>query len=194
MDRNAVSVAPRAQVGNSKRSIDGCCQASEVISVSRDPRIRGYVSPPATSNVFRLEPSLDLNPLGTEKRDHSGNYRDAICSLCCRTVAVALQVSLDALNSPARENSEIANARQIAMYLSATMFNLCASEVGRAFKRDRTTVSYALEKIEERREDAEFDFILVQLEDLLCDARHAISLCYDYFDGSNDCHLERAPS
>ena len=71
------------------------------------------------------------------------------------------------------------------------MFNLCATEVGRGFNRDRTTVAYALERIEEQREDPEFDFVLVQLEDLLSDARHAISLCYDYFDGGNDRLLER---
>ncbi|EFL88940.1 DnaA related protein [Ahrensia sp. R2A130] len=139
----------------------------------------------ADPNIFRLEPSLDLEHLGTRQRDHSGNYRNAVCSLCSRTVAIALQVSLDALNSPDRENGETSKARQIAMYLSATMFNLCATEVGRAFKRDRTTVAYALERIEEQREDPEFDFILVQLEDLLSDARHAISLCYDYFDGGS---------
>ena len=31
----------------------------------------------------------------------------------------------------------------------------------------------------------------VQLEDLLCDARLASSLCYDYFDGGNDRLLEQ---
>ena len=194
MTISTMSGTLRARMGTSTTGVEFRRGPSEVVPLPCRARAPACKEVQTTRSVFRLEPSLDLDPLGTRHRDYSSNYRDAICSLCCRTVAVALQVSLDALNSPDRENGEISMARQIAMYLSATMFNLCATEVGRAFKRDRTTVSYALEKIEEQREDPEFDFILVQLEDLLTDARHAISLCYDYFDGGNDRFLEGARS
>lgn len=101
------------------------------------------------------------------------NYRDSVCELCERTVSIALNVSLSALRSKTRSTADVAFARQIAMYLANTMFNLPATEVGLHFKRDRTTVAHACALIEDRRDDLSFEVMLEQLEALLAAAIEA---------------------
>ena len=50
------------------------------------------------------------------------------------------------------KQAETAAARQIAMYLVKKLTSLNASEIGgKIFNRDRTTVSYALQKVEQQR-------------------------------------------
>lgn len=60
-----------------------------------------------------------------------------------------------------------ARARQIAMYLSHVVFGLSLSEIGKAFGRDRTTVSYACALIEDMRDDRDFDAEICALEQAL---------------------------
>nr|WP_314261402.1 helix-turn-helix domain-containing protein [uncultured Devosia sp.] len=59
---------------------------------------------------------------------------------------------------------ETARARQIAMYLSHVVLRRNLREVGLAFGRDRTTVSYACKLIEDLREDPGFDRELSRME------------------------------
>ncbi len=63
-----------------------------------------------------------------------------------------------------RCKAHIAEARQLAMYLLHVTSGRSMSEVGRFFGRDRTTVSHACAKIEDRRDDMEFDEFVAQLE------------------------------
>ncbi|MFZ2029331.1 MAG: helix-turn-helix domain-containing protein [Vitreimonas sp.] len=55
-------------------------------------------------------------------------------------------------------------ARQVAMYLCYTGFALSLARVAVAFERDRSTVSYACHRIEDRRDDAAFDQWIESLE------------------------------
>lgn len=57
-----------------------------------------------------------------------------------------------------------ARARQIAMYLSHVVCGVSLSQIGKAFGRDRTTVSYACALIEDMRDDRRFDEELCALE------------------------------
>jgi chromosomal replication initiation ATPase DnaA len=59
---------------------------------------------------------------------------------------------------------EAALARQIAMYLAHTVFSWSMSRVGAAFDRDRTTASHACHRVEDLRDDAQFDSLLLKLE------------------------------
>lgn len=97
-------------------------------------------------------------------------FRDAVCDLCEKTVSLALDIPLSALQAKTRQSPDVALARQIAMYLSHTMFGIAFSEVGLHFRRDRTTVSHACALIEDKRDDLSFDVTLCQLEALLVDA------------------------
>lgn len=58
----------------------------------------------------------------------------------------------------------IARARQLAMYLSHVMLGRTLAEVGHAFGRDRTTVSYACAVVEDLRDDPHFDAEVTSLE------------------------------
>jgi len=55
-------------------------------------------------------------------------------------------------------------ARQVAMYLCYTAFELSLARVAVAFERDRSTVSYACHRIEDRRDEPVFDQWIESLE------------------------------
>ena len=131
-------------------------------------------------NIFRLRPSVDLQHQTFEKKQDATPYREAVCTLCEKTVALALDIPLASLQARTRCNADIALARQIAMYLCHTTFSLLLTEVGLHFGRDRTTVSYACALIEDKRDKPDFDLLLTQLESLLIDARHAMSICVEH--------------
>lgn len=114
-------------------------------------------------------------------------YRDAVCSLCEKTVSLALAVPLSSVQARTRSTADVALARQIAMYLCNTTFSLIHTEVGLYFKRDRTTVAHACRLIEDKRDDIGFDVIICQLEALLLNAREAAQVsAYFERDGFND--------
>ncbi|QQR37980.1 helix-turn-helix domain-containing protein [Devosia rhizoryzae] len=66
-----------------------------------------------------------------------------------------------------RCRASAAKARQVAMYLSHVVLGQSLAEVGRAFHRDRTTVSYACGVIEDLRDDRAFDNELDRFEAML---------------------------
>ncbi len=52
---------------------------------------------------------------------------------------------------------DVAEARQVAMYLAHVCCRMTLTEVGLMFGRDRTTVAHACLKVEYRRDDPSFD-------------------------------------
>jgi chromosomal replication initiation ATPase DnaA len=82
-------------------------------------------------------------------------------------VAYAFDVPQDELNKPTRRSREAAFARQVAMYLAHVAFELSLSRVGLAFGRDRSTAAHACHRIEDERDDHEFDQHLDALETCL---------------------------
>ena len=74
------------------------------------------------------------------------------------------------LSAPAAHDgrSEIdAEARQVAMYLTHTVFRMSFGAVARGFGRDRTTARHACRHVEEMRDDPERDRLVAWLEMLL---------------------------
>lgn len=59
--------------------------------------------------------------------------------------------------SGSRGVRDIAEARQVAMYLAHVCCRMSLTEVGTMFGRDRTTVAHACLKVECRRDDPNFD-------------------------------------
>jgi chromosomal replication initiation ATPase DnaA len=55
------------------------------------------------------------------------------------------------------------------MYLAHVVLSLRYSEIGRLFRRDRTTAAYACALVEERRDDPTIDRVLHTLESLCGD-------------------------
>ena len=82
-------------------------------------------------------------------------------------VAEVTGVELARICGATRGDRKAALARQMAMYLCHLVFRMNRAEVGHAFGRDRKTVCHALQRIEELREDFEFDRSLGWLESSL---------------------------
>jgi len=85
-------------------------------------------------------------------------------------VAQWRRVSLTEMLGRDRGEADVAQARQIAMYLMHVSYGRHYAEVGRFFGRDRTTVSHACALVEELREDTAIDRQLDALELALDDA------------------------
>jgi chromosomal replication initiation ATPase DnaA len=108
-------------------------------------------------------------------RSHLGNHvggphtgSDETLDAKVRSVyfAVSMVYSIERgiLDHPTRGRSRVAFARQVAMYLAHVAFGLTLTTVGRAFGRDRTTVSHACALVEDARDDPEIDRTLELLE------------------------------
>jgi len=105
-------------------------------------------------------------------RASSGNSPQTAVSSGVRQVialvATRKRIPPNMITNQERCRAPAARARQLAMYLSHVVCGRSLSEVGDAFGRDRTTVSYACARIEDLRDDAHFDAEVEALErDLL---------------------------
>jgi chromosomal replication initiation ATPase DnaA len=96
-----------------------------------------------------------------------------ICWLMEAATAAAFAVPVSELRARSRRGSAAAFARQCAMYLAHVVLGLGYSDVGRLFRRDRTTAAYACKLVEDRRDDPMIDRILHMLED------HGVNLVRD---------------
>jgi len=83
------------------------------------------------------------------------------------TVARVFDVDLTSLQAESRGQADVAQARQVAMYLLHCAFSVSLTDIGHIFSRDRTTVRHACRIIEDRRDDATFDYILSNLEEIV---------------------------
>lgn len=96
---------------------------------------------------------------------HSRDLEDrARARLALQTVAYALGVPADEIDQPTRGAARAALARQVAMYLTHVAFELSLQRCAQAFGRDRSTAAYACHRIEDRRDEPEFDAFLDDLE------------------------------
>jgi len=82
-------------------------------------------------------------------------------------VAATQGVSVDDILKPERSQAHIAFARQLAMYMTHVALGYSLTKTGKLFSRDRTTVSHACGRIEDRRDDVGFDCALNSLEAVL---------------------------
>ncbi|MCF6325802.1 MAG: hypothetical protein L3J21_00765 [Devosiaceae bacterium] len=89
---------------------------------------------------------------------------DARASVLVRIVARSFGVTPCEMFHHSRSRAPIAATRQLAMYMMHVVLGRNLTEVGRFFGRDRTTVSHACIRIEDMRDDLEFDERINQLE------------------------------
>ncbi len=88
-------------------------------------------------------------------------------------VAMVYRIEKGLLGHPTRGRSRVAFARQVAMYLAHVTFGLTLTDVGRAFGRDRTTVSHACALVEDARDNPDLDRTLELIEAI---AKHLASV------------------
>ena len=91
----------------------------------------------------------------------------ALAELAASIAGYAVGVPQHNIVDDARGSSEIAFARQIAMYLCHVGFELSLARVAAAFGRDRSTVAHACHAIEDRRDEGQFDLWIGALEAMM---------------------------
>jgi chromosomal replication initiation ATPase DnaA len=84
-----------------------------------------------------------------------------------KVVSEIFSVDISLMRHGSRGDAPVALARQVAMYLTHCAFSVSLTDVGRAFARDRTTVAHACRIIEDRRDDANFDYLLSTIEEIV---------------------------
>ena len=90
--------------------------------------------------------------------------KDEDCAyLAAALTAYALGMKTEAILSSGRGTPLEARARHIAIYLLHVGLGMSLARVARAFARDLSTVSYACQIIEDRRDDGDFDIWVEQL-------------------------------
>ena len=99
----------------------------------------------------------------------SGKVEARVRRLIERVVAETFGIERAALRGRSRGRARVAFARQVAMYLAHIACGMSLTDVGRVFERDRTTVAYACEVVEDRRDEQNFDRVLDLLENILCE-------------------------
>lgn len=108
---------------------------------------------------------------GTILQFRPPGIRDPQAARVLGLVADACGVPAVLLLHPSRCNAEVAEARQLAMYLMHVILQRSYLEIGAYFRRDRTTVSHACACIEEDRDRPDFDAFVAGIEASLQDAR-----------------------
>lgn len=88
------------------------------------------------------------------------------CHVAAEIVAAFLGIPAEDILSARRARADIAHARHTAIYLAHVAFQLPPLLVAEGFGRDRSSVGYALQRIENQRDDADFDLLLTRMESL----------------------------
>ena len=107
----------------------------------------------------------DAEPMRAEIFSY-GPGRDArrLCRLVERQVAAAFSVPTRELRARQRRSASVALARQSAMYLAHVSLGLNYTQIGQAFKRDRTTAAHACRLVETLRDDPKLDRMIGKIE------------------------------
>lgn len=82
-------------------------------------------------------------------------------------VSQVFSIDIVRLSGATRGRKGVALARQVAMYIAHTGLGITLTDVGRDFRRDRTTVAHACAVIEDLRDQPSFDFALQCLESVV---------------------------
>ena len=81
-----------------------------------------------------------------------------------RVAADAYGVFRPLILMPRRGSPMIAAARQVAMYLANCTAGVPVARLAGAFKRDVSTITHDIRKIEDMRDDPDFDEMISHLE------------------------------
>lgn len=81
--------------------------------------------------------------------------------------ALAYGVTEESFQRRVRSERRLTEARQLGMYLANVCFGIGFEDIGTVINRDRSTIRYGIEKVEDRRENPYFDTLLVALETLI---------------------------
>lgn len=92
---------------------------------------------------------------------------DCAAAAVVAIVARRRSIPLGRLLHRSRCEADIAEARQLAMYLVHVILGRTYSQVGQFFGRDRTTVAHACARIEDQRDSRSFDEEVAAFEEAI---------------------------
>ncbi|RFC65203.1 chromosomal replication initiator DnaA [Fulvimarina endophytica] len=98
------------------------------------------------------------------------------CRLAIAIAGALCDVEIEDIAAPNRSSAHVCEARHIAMYLAHVVFQVSLIRSGAAFGRDRTSVSHAVRRIEDGRDDPRFDARIERLETLARSVGHALAV------------------
>ncbi|MBN9335034.1 helix-turn-helix domain-containing protein [Devosia sp.] len=111
----------------------------------------------------RIDPPAETVSLARRRPLHADGGLADVLALVSREKNIPIRL----LVHISRCRADTARARQLAMYLAHVAKGISLTSIGSAFGRDRTTVSYACNLIEDLRDDPAFDAELDRLESML---------------------------
>ncbi len=86
---------------------------------------------------------------------------------CLELTALIYGVELSDILQAGRSDRRISDARQLSMYLANVSFGLGFGEISWFTGRDRATVRYGVERVEDRRENPGYDALVSCIELLI---------------------------
>lgn len=92
---------------------------------------------------------------------------DEIARHVAELCAATCELDVEALFSAQRGRAGAADARHTAMYLLHCSCGFSMTDIAHHFGRNRTSVCYAIKRVEDRRDDPCFDAIVTAMEDQL---------------------------
>ncbi|HDZ72506.1 MAG TPA: hypothetical protein ENH55_06940 [Aurantimonas coralicida] len=107
--------------------------------------------------------------------DHQAVWRT--CRLAREIAGAFFAIPVREIERPGRAIASVCEARHVAMYLAHVAFQVPLSAMANGFGRDRTTIAYAIRRIEDRRDDQAFDSAVERLEGLAHAVRAALETC-----------------
>ncbi|MEM1364547.1 MAG: helix-turn-helix domain-containing protein [Pseudomonadota bacterium] len=112
----------------------------------------------------------------TQPDQISQPMQTAQCEHVMRVVASYFGLPIVDILAPSRGKQKVAFARQLAMYLAHTHYQLPMPLIARTMGRDRSTIGFGCRKIEDMRDDLRTDTIVSCLELLLSNGDLPINL------------------
>ncbi|MGC6476549.1 MAG: helix-turn-helix domain-containing protein [Parvibaculales bacterium] len=88
----------------------------------------------------------------------------ACAQLVVGNIGLAYRVPVLAIMGAKKGRQKVSEARQISQYLCHIIFSQTLSNIGIIFKRDRTSVSHACQRVEFLRDEAAHDLAIDYLE------------------------------
>ncbi|KAA0971098.1 chromosomal replication initiator DnaA [Aureimonas fodinaquatilis] len=121
---------------------------------------------------------LEVVQGGGDKISASASQRresDRACSLAISIAGAFFDKKEDEISSPSRSSAAACEARHIAIYLAHVVFQQPHRSIAAAFARDRTSITHALRRVEDRRDDVKFDALLCRMERLAASCRDQLN-------------------
>lgn len=106
---------------------------------------------------------------------------DTVARLCVGLVTLALGLPYRDVFNHANRGGDTVMIRQLALYLLYNVCDMSQSRLGATFSRDRTTVRYACNAIEDQRDYDVFDRMIERLEN---DLRAIVTLPQSLAEGT----------